>query len=187
MKILAINASPRPNGNTSQLLQELVNQAKSKGAETKTYDLNKLKIKGCQGCYDCKKEGKCSVNDDMIPILNDIFKYDVIILASPIYMWQMTAQAKLFTDRLLPVIGPDFTTRLNGQKLLTIFTQGSESADTFRPYIESTNKMFQFLGFQTLQPIIATGLYDVDDIQNHKEFIDQAKYAADGIMMSECM
>lgn len=183
MKIVAINASPRENGNTEQLLNALLNQAKKNGAETKTYTINNLDIKACQGCFDCKEKAKCSINDDMLPIIDDIFDCDVVVLASPIYMWQMTAQAKTFTDRLTPCIGQNFNTRLDGQKMLTIFTQGSESPDTFRTYIENTNKMFSFLGFSTFEPIIASGLYEPDDIQKHPEFIEKAIATANSITM----
>jgi len=98
MKILALHGSPRTQGNSSQLLNVFLDEAKSLGAITSSYQLNTLQLKGCQACYSCRQPGKekqCAVKDDMQPILADLFTANLVVLTSPVYMWQMTAQAKL--------------------------------------------------------------------------------------------
>lgn len=125
MNILGIHGSPRAQGNSSQLLNALLQEAATLGATTSSYQLNSLQVKGCQACYSCRQPGKekqCAVKDDMQPILAEVFAADVVILASPVYMWQMTAQAKLFTDRLMPVLKPDYSSWLSGQRILTLYT-----------------------------------------------------------------
>lgn len=69
-------------------------------------------------------------------LTSSLFTVDVVVLASPVYMWQVTAQAKLFTDRLLPVLKPDCTSWLNGQRMLSIYTQGQPDTSKFSPYFE---------------------------------------------------
>ena len=66
-------------------------------------------------------------------------------------MGQMTAQAKMFTDRLFaqhsPRYSPHFKDRNAGKKLILVFTQGNPDKDRFRQYVDYTRDMFQLLEF----------------------------------------
>lgn len=190
MKIIGINGSPRLKGNTAQLIQTVLKQAEASGATTKTYHLNRLNIKGCQGCYACRqvgREGQCALKDDMNQILEEILHADAVVLASPVYMWQMTAQAKLFTDRLMPLLKSDYTSRLNRQKLQLIFTQGNTDHSSFSSYFEYTQKMFSFLGFRVMPILVAGGFHQPNDINKHPELIQKARQAAEGLLMADCL
>ena len=181
MNILALHASPRPQGNSAQLLNALLEEAERLGATTKKYTLNTLQLKGCQACYSCRKPGKerqCAVKDDMQPILADVFTADAVVLASPVYMWQMTAQAKLFTDRLMPVLKPDYTSWLNGQRLLMLYTQGQPDLSRFASYFEQTNTMFSFLGFRTMSPLVFSNLNGRNDVQRQPQYFERVRQAA---------
>lgn len=181
MKILGLYGSPRARGNSSQLLDTLLQEAQNLGAAVTSHHLNTLQIRGCQACFSCRQPGKekqCAVKDDMQPILGDLFACDAVVLASPVYMWQMTAQAKLFTDRLMPVLKPDYSSWLTGQRLLTIYTQGQPDITKFSPYFEYVNRMFGFLGFQTMEPVVVGGLRGVDDIRQHPESLAHIRTVA---------
>jgi multimeric flavodoxin WrbA len=184
MKILGIYGSPRLKGNSAQLLDAVLAQAEKKGAQVVKHHLNSLSFRGCQACYSCRKEGnetKCAIKDDMNQILADVLASNAVVLASPVYMWQMTGQAKLFTDRLMPVLKPDYTSWLTGQKLLSIYTQGQPDISRFALYFDHVNQMFSFLGFQTLPPLVFGGLRNIDDIQNHPAAFEQVRRAVDGL------
>ena len=99
MKVLGIAGSPRHNGNTDLLLAEFMKGASSKGAETKTIYLNKLKIGPCQHCDSCFKAGKCKIQDDMQTIYAELEKADVIVLASPVQFSGPPAVVKAMIDR----------------------------------------------------------------------------------------
>ena len=104
MKILGFVGSPREGGNTEILVKEVLKGADESGAETEIVYLNKLDIKPCQACMHCKSNnGECATDDDMQTIYNQLKESDAVVLGSPIYMWQMSAQTKLFTDRLYAV------------------------------------------------------------------------------------
>jgi len=181
MKILGIHASPRPRGNSAQLLDTLLEEARRLGAATSSHALNSLQLKGCQACYTCRKPGKekqCAIDDDMRPILAEVFAADAVVLASPVYMWQMTAQAKLFTDRLMPVLKPDFTSWLNGQRLLLLYTQGQPNTGQFTSYFKYVNDMFGFLGFRTQEPLVFGGLARVSDVQQYPQHFERVRQAA---------
>ncbi len=185
MKILGIHGSPRLEGNSAQLMTAILKQAEENGAVTKTYHLNNLTIKGCQACYSCRKEGhegKCVIKDDMNQILDDILSANAVVLASPVYMWQMTAQAKLFTDRLMPLLKPDYSSRLSGQRLLSVYTQGQPDISKFSQYFEYVNSMFTFLGFRTMEPLVFGGLRNISDIRNQAAAYEQVRQAAESLM-----
>ena len=105
MKTVIINASPRKNMNTAQLLKEAKKGAESVGAETEYIDLYDLSYTGCRSCLACKRKGaernKCYWQDDLSPLIDRILKADNLIIGSPIYFGQPTAQLRALMERLL--------------------------------------------------------------------------------------
>jgi NAD(P)H-dependent FMN reductase len=99
MNVIAFLGSPRKNGNTEVLLKESVKGVEYAGSTVQIYNLNVMKIKPCQDCGSCNDTGKCIFEDDMNLIYEGIRKADRIILASPIFFFTLSAQAKLMIDR----------------------------------------------------------------------------------------
>jgi len=109
MKILAIQGSPRPKtSNTDILLQEFLNGAQSQGAETETVYLKEKEIHSCVGCYTCwaKTPGVCVFKDDMPELLEKVKGCDILVYATPLYNFNVTALVKAFQERLLPLLDP---------------------------------------------------------------------------------
>jgi len=99
MKVLGIYGSPRKGGNSDQLLDKALEGARSAGAETSSIYARDLKMCGCLECGGCDKTGRCVVEDEMqsvYPLLKDS---DIIFLASPIFFYGLTSQAKALIDR----------------------------------------------------------------------------------------
>jgi len=114
MKILAINGSPRgKNGNTDRILQSFLQGAREAGAETETIYLKDLEIKPCLGCFTCwtKTPGVCIHKDDMAKILPEIRKSDIVVYATPLYVFSVSGLMKNFMDRLIPNIDPHIVKR----------------------------------------------------------------------------
>ena len=151
MKIIGFIASPRKDGNTAWAVNQILDGAKAHGAETEVFYSGVLDIKPCRGCLGCTENDKCVINDDMQKIYTTLKQADALVLGSPIYMGQMTAQAKVFTDRLFAYITPRFSPRFKeenaGKKLTLVFTQGNPNHDMFKEYIDYTEKMFKMLEF----------------------------------------
>jgi len=97
--ILGIYGSPRKGGNSDQLLDKALEGAGTQGAETRTLYARKLKVSGCLECGGCDETGKCVVKDDMEQVYPLLEASDVIILASPMFFYGITAQAKALIDR----------------------------------------------------------------------------------------
>jgi multimeric flavodoxin WrbA len=99
LKIIAFNGSPRVGGNTELLLNEALKPLRETGHDAKIYDLNCLNIKPCQDCGGCTKTGICIHDDAMTGMYAAIREADRIILASPIFFYSLSAQAKALVDR----------------------------------------------------------------------------------------
>lgn len=176
MKILGVEGSPRNNGNTEKLVKTILESASENGAQTAFYKLTEMDISLCLGCFNCRETGACVTNDDMQLLHEEIQASDVIIIGSPVYMWQVSGQTKLFMDRLVPFIKPDFTTRLNGKKgLFMVFTQGNPDEDSFKPYFEYLENLFSFLHYDVKGTLVAAGTRDKKDILDQTDKLEKAR------------
>ena len=99
MKILAVVGSPRPKGNTNFLIDRALETAAELGAQVKKIDLGKYDVAPCLGHDDCSSFESCTQKDDAIWILDEFLNADGIILATPVYWYNVSAQMKAFMDR----------------------------------------------------------------------------------------
>ena len=110
-KVLIMLSSPRKKGNSAALAEEIAAGAKLKGAAVESLFLHGMKIAPCQSCYACQKKGSkgCAIDDDMQAIYPKLIEADAWVIASPVFWFTMSAQAKLFMDRCfaLPCYGAD--------------------------------------------------------------------------------
>jgi|UniRef100_A0A7C3WIG0 multimeric flavodoxin WrbA len=99
MKILAIWASPRKGGNSEILLNSFLEGAADAGAGVEKIALRELRITPCLEIYHCFKDGTCPIKDDMQPLYEKLLAAEVVALASPIFFYSLSAQAKAMIDR----------------------------------------------------------------------------------------
>lgn len=157
IKILGLVGSPKINGNTAKLVNAILDGAAENGAQKVIYNLASLNIKGCDACGRCQETGSCPIDDDMQEIYQEIQAADIVVLGSPVYMWQMTAQTKLLIDRLTAFLEPNFSSRLDNKKLILVFSQGIPDRDAFKQYFEYTAGLLYFIGFDVIETVIAAG------------------------------
>lgn len=99
-KVLILEGSPRRNGNSAILSEEFARGAQEAGCSVEKVYIAGKKIAGCLGCNACYRNGgSCIQKDDMTEIREKMLAADVIVLASPIYFYSMTAQMKAVIDR----------------------------------------------------------------------------------------
>jgi len=100
MKIVTLLGSPRSLGNSTAIARRFQETAATLGAKNCTFELNRLTYRGCQGCYACKKGlDHCILNDDLTEVLTSVTEADMVVLATPVYYGDVTAQLKGFIDR----------------------------------------------------------------------------------------
>lgn len=99
MKVLGIYGSPRKGGNTDLLLDQVLAGARSAGARVQSVYLRDLEMKGCQECGGCDQTGECILTDDMDKVYPLLKEAEIIFLASPIFFYGLSSQAKALIDR----------------------------------------------------------------------------------------
>lgn len=107
MKIAILNGSPRKE-NTSAMVEAFCEGAKAAGHEVTEYHVGKMNIAGCKGCGYChaKGNGQCIQKDDLEKIMPAYLEADMVVFASPIYYFAMTAQMESAIQRVFCVGKP---------------------------------------------------------------------------------
>lgn len=125
-KFIAINGSPRKNGNTAELLKNAAKGAQDAGAEIEIVNLYSLNFKGCTSCFYCKlkskEHGTCAMKDDLSPVLEKIKAADAIIFGTPIYFMNLSAGMVAFIERLF------FSNYIYSNEIPTVFPKKLPSA-----------------------------------------------------------
>jgi multimeric flavodoxin WrbA len=141
MKLVAVNGSPRKNGNTAIMLKEIVSLAEKKGIQIQYFDLVDMKIADCKGCQNCKTNQVCAQKDDMSSIVDAIKDADFLLIGSPVYMGDETGLMKCVADRLYCLLAPGdspgtYKTRLApGKRVMLLMTCGIPNGDKLYNYI----------------------------------------------------
>ena len=151
-KMVIINASPRKNWNTAQLLKEAQKGAESVGAEAEYIDLYEMSFTGCRSCMACKlKIGKhpgCAWKDDLSPLIDRILEADSLIIGTPIYWGEPTAQFRALMERLVFCVMPyEAGTYFHG-KVDVGFVYTMNAGEEYyqanlRPYLSNMEALFK--------------------------------------------
>ena len=178
MKIIGFAASPRKNGNTAWSVDKILEGAREQGSEVQAWCSCDLDIKPCQGCLACHQHDNqgCVINDDMQKLYDALEHADALVLGSPVYMGQMSAQAKTFVDRLFAQINPRFSPHFKElavrKKLFLVFTQGNPDPTMFQAYFDYTEHMFRLLEFDV------SGVHVVAGMRNEPAYERKELHAA---------
>jgi multimeric flavodoxin WrbA len=137
MHVIAINGSPREKGNTSVIINEILKGASDQGADTTHVILHNLNMKGCQGCFSCRrKPGVCAQKDELSPYLEQIKTCTALVVGCPIYMYRLSGQMKLFIDRAYSLYMPKpdggYESAVPaGKKFAVVTSQGADNPDQY--------------------------------------------------------
>jgi multimeric flavodoxin WrbA len=100
LRIVGLSGSPRVGGNTDFILQEALAAARAEGLDVNLIRVSDYHLQPCNGCMTCFTTKKCAIEDDGETLYNEILKADGIIMGSPSYFQGVTAQMKIFIDRV---------------------------------------------------------------------------------------
>lgn len=151
MKIAILNGSPRKQ-NTSAMVDAFCEGAKEAGHEVEVLHVGKMKIGGCMGCEYChtKGEGKCIQNDDMEKVMPAYLEADMIVYASPVYYFDMTAQLSAAMQRVYAIGKPAKAT-----KAALLISSGS--TNTGEGAITTYRNMLKYMGISDAGVFTAAG------------------------------
>lgn len=165
-KIVVLNGSMRPNGNTSALIDEFVRGAEEAGSAVTRIDLRKLEIRPCLGCCKGGKDpdSPCVQKDGMLSVYPAYKDADVVVLASPLYYWTISGLLKTAFDRLFAVAECDADLRnpiKSAVLLMAAEGHGFEESEFWY------DRLMKHLGWTSLGKVLCGGVFDPGDIKGN--------------------
>lgn len=170
-KILILNGSPRPRGNSQRLAEAFAEGAQQAGHSVTTLHLRQMHIHPCIGCLKGGRDTThpCTQTDDMNAVYGPYQEADILVLASPLYYWNFSGQLKVAIDRLYAVTeiyggGGDDSPYKETVLLVAAATNTAENFAPMKAYYEG---MLERLGWKDLGQLLVGGVDKVGDIDGH--------------------
>ena len=162
MNILILSGSPRKGGNT-----ELLTEAFAKGAvehhHVEIVSVRDVKVNPCLGCNACfKTDGICAQKDDMPVIYEKMNQADMLVIASPVYFYGISAQLKAVIDRFHNPIRDTFQIK----KMALLLVGAASLPELFDAILTEYNLCLKFFNIEDAGKVLVRGVKDKGDIKN---------------------
>lgn len=181
MKIVCLYGSPRKKGNSAAVARHFLDRAVEGGGDVRSFYLNELELRGCQGCNVCKKSREtCVLQDGLTEVLGAVYEADLVVMASPVYYGDVSAQLKAFIDRTYSYLKPDYISLKNPSRLpqpkqlVFILTQGHRNPDWFADIVPRYSNLFRWTGFAETYPLRVIDVYHEGDVLNRADILSEA-------------
>lgn len=154
MKIVILQGSPNVDGSTALLVEEFSSGAREAGHEVVRVDVDRADIAPCTGCVACGYGGPCVQHDGMDVIRDEILSADVLVLATPLYYYGMTAQLKAVIDRFCSANG-----RIASRHLRAVLLAVAWNADdwTFDALVAHYHTLCRYLDMDDAGVVLGYG------------------------------
>jgi multimeric flavodoxin WrbA len=154
-KVIVALGSPRKKGNSAVLAGRVMEGVESAGGSGESFFLQGMDIKPCTACDACLEsmDRFCIIDDDMKPLYLKILEAGALVFASPVYWFSLSAQTKLFMDRLYAFLGPEGNS-LKGKRIGILLTYGD--VDPFASGAVNALRTFQDAFAYVGAPIVGT-------------------------------
>lgn len=168
-KIVVLNGSPRKYGNTSALVRKFSEGAKSVGNTVMEFFLDDMDIHGCKGCFGghSSRECPCVQKDDMAQIYPAVRECDVVVLATPLYYWNMSGQLRTAIDRLFALEEGDGNL-LRGHGKSSVLLMAA-AGNAFEDVLTYYNHLLEHLKWENLGVVLSGKNHFIGDIDGKPE------------------
>ena len=162
-RILVLNGSVRRDGNTELLVQSFAEGAR-KNNSVEIVSVADFKVNPCIGCNSCfKREGNaCFQNDGMTEIYQKLKETDILVIASPVYFYGISAQLKAVIDRLHTPMRNSFPIK----KLALILVGAATLPEMFDAIKVQYNLALNFFGLEDAGTVLVRGAREKGDVKN---------------------
>ena len=181
VRILGLFGSPRRGGNTDILLEEVLKGAETEGASVERLYLSDFSITPCLECHGCDDTGTCVISDDMEKIYPKLLEADIIILASPIFFYGVTAWAKSVIDRTQPfwirkyrLKDPSLGKEGRKRKGFFISVGATRGKNLFEGAALTAKYFFDVINADYSGELLFKGIESEGEILTHPEILKQA-------------
>lgn len=162
--ILILNGSMRKNGNTARLVQSFADGAVQNNNVEIVYvaDYNVNPCIGCNSCF-VRKGNKCFQDDDMVKIYEKLRNADIVVIASPVYFYGISAQLKAIVDRLHTPMRNTFHIK----KLGLLLVGAAQLSNLFDPILMQYQMVLDFFKLESIGNVLVRGVKDIGDIDGN--------------------
>lgn len=167
--ILVVMDGGRPKGNTAQLVEAFTKGAAEAGHEVAVVSLAKTEVKGCTGCNACRYGKPCVQRDGFLELVPKIKEADLIVFASPLYFWTISARLKAFIERFYCLAEEDANPLYGRYEKYPVKDSAllMTSADNFFWTFEQAVSYYKFtlinyIGFRDVGMVLAGGCGDTN-------------------------
>ena len=154
MKIVILMGSPNPKGSTSILADSFRKGAEEAGHSVETINVCRLKVSPCTGCVACGYEGECVQQDDNRQIREALLSCGMVVFATPLYYYGMSAQLKAAVDRFCA-----YNSSLNRRHLKSALLAVAWNADdwTFDALTAHYKTLVRYINFEDCGTVLGGG------------------------------
>ncbi len=184
MLVLGLQGSPRKKGNTQFLLSTLLDEAARLGARTHTIEVASRNIVPCKELVVCEKKGFCPIDDDMKHGIYALLREaDVILLASPVFFYNVTAQLKALIDRCQTLWARKYRLKLADparqyRRGFLLAAGATRGRNLFEGMKLTAQYFFDAAGAEFTGSLTYPGIEGPKDMQNHPTVREDVKQAA---------
>lgn len=173
--ILILEGSPRSNGNSDLLAEAYAAGARSKGHEVSVLKVPGYKINGCFACNMCWSMGSpCVQSDDMGKLYAEIEQADLIVFASPLYFFGLSAQIKCVIDRLYPYYVENSVRQVKGKECALLVSCATDEPDELKGLLSTYSIMMEYMQWHDTGRVIAFEVDKKGEVRDTK-YIEQAR------------
>ena len=170
MNILVLQGSPNANGSTALLAREFARGARDAGHSVQVVDVASLDIAPCTGCVACGYEGPCAQYDDFDGLRQKILSTDMLVFATPLYYYGMTAQLKAVVDRFCSANSSITRKRLKSALLTVAWNADDWTFDALESHYDT---LVRYLSLQDCGRVLGAGCGTVS-MTKHSGFPEKA-------------
>jgi len=176
--VLGIVGSPRRQGNTEVLVDEVLQGAREAGAQVEKVLLTTLQIAPCTACDACQETGVCTFDDDMVGLLDKMARAPVWVLGTPVYWWGPSAQFKTFVDRWYSKIFLAADRRVFiGKRIVLAIPLGDTDAGVARHTVGMLTDAVAYSQARIVATVLAPGMNERGEVRKHPELLAVARQA----------
>lgn len=169
MKILVLTGSPRKNGNSNTLADYFIKGAEEAGHQVERFDAAFKNVHPCIACNKCGMNGLCVFKDDFEFVRNHIVDADVVVFATPMYYFGVSAQFKAVIDRFYAINGQIHRPK----KAVLLMTYANTAASEAVPIEAHYDVLLKYLGWEDAGRIIVPGVWPAGAVK-HTDYPEQA-------------
>lgn len=162
MQILVLTGSPREKGNSNFLASEFIRGAEEAGHAVFRFDSAQKNVHPCIACNSCGMDGPCIFKDDFETVRQYLIPADMVVFATPMYYFGISAQLKAVIDRFYAVNGQIHVPK----KAALLMTYANTAPKQSQPIDSHYQTLIDYLGWSDAGRVIAPGVWTENAVKS---------------------